>query len=121
MKNKRSAYTIFQKFSAIIMVLLWIAISSSLFVSFQKMVQKGKQTNCSIPITGTEEESSNPFGNNTEEKTPKSSNSFSEDFLHNQNLTEPLFVLSLRYFIIKNAGTYIAFHGEHLVPPPDIV
>ncbi len=71
------------------------------------------------PSTDNEEETANPFGNTTEEKAP-SSTSFSEEYLHDHHTTDYFFSTVLQYHKCENAGTYIAFHGELLVPPPNV-
>lgn len=72
-------------------------------------------------LNGNEEETSNPFGNNTEEKAPNSGNSFSEEYLHIQHINHPYFSKTSQYHKFENADIYIAFHGELLVPPPNFL
>lgn len=124
MKRTGKIYSIANKVSATFMILalLWLTISSPFIFSCQENIaQKNKKANCQSPLSGSEEETANPFGNNTEEKVPNSSNSFSEEYLHDHHLTEYFSTILLQYYIIKNAGTYHAYHGELLVPPPNIV
>lgn len=73
------------------------------------------------PVSGNEDENTNPFGNNTEEKAPtSSSSSFSEEYLHDHNKSDFLTSITSQYRKCENAGTYVAFHGELLVPPPNV-
>ena len=70
------------------------------------------------PFAATEEETSKSVDTTTEEKTP-GSNPFAEEYLHNHHIEESFSSSISRYHKLENAGTYIAFHGELLVPPPD--
>ncbi len=65
-----------------------------------------------------EEESANPFGNNTEEKNPGSS-SFSEEFLHQPTDDNSFSSVSISFCNGEHTKLYVAFHGELLVPPPN--
>lgn len=71
-----------------------------------------------MPLGG-EEEPTNPFGNTTEEKAPGGSSSLSEEYLHDHHHTDRVALLISVDHSLQNAGTYIAFHGELLVPPPN--
>jgi hypothetical protein len=115
MKRSRITYSIIQKASTIFMMaaLVWLTISLPLVYAGQQEIARQQQTdNTSSPFTGNEEESANPFGNgnSTEEKVP-GSNSLSEDGLS---------TLARQYRSCENARDYIAFHGELLVPPPNV-
>ncbi len=121
MKNKSKIYSVFQQASAIFMILalLWLTVSTPfVFASQQKAANQGKMENAQSPVTGNEEESSNPFSSTTEEKNP-SSTTFSEEYLHDQHIADHLFLIAKQYHNCGNAGTYIAYHGELLVPPPN--
>ena len=123
MKRNKETYTTAKKVSAVFMMLalLWLTISIPfVFSSQQKIAQQDKMADCSSPLTGNDEGSTNPFGNNTEEKVPGSSNSFSEEYIHDHHFTDFFSAILLQYYISKNADTYHAYHGEQLVPPPDI-
>lgn len=122
MKRNRKTYSIIQKLSAVFMILalLWLTISAPfVFASQQELAKQEKNSKACSPLAGNEEESTNPFGNTTEEKAPSGSSSFSEEFLHDHHLTDHFFSIALQYHKCDNAGTYIAFHGELLVPPPN--
>lgn len=74
--------------------------------------------NIPIPLTENEEEA-NPLGNTTEEKAPNSLSSFSEEYLHDNHRSEYFFLIASQFHKCENANTYVAFHGELLVPPPN--
>lgn len=121
MKRSRKIYSFSQLVSAVIMILalMWLTVSTPFVIASQQDVaKKHKMEKTSNPLAGTEEETTKTPGNNTEEKTP-GSNSFSEEFLHDNHKTDYFFSISMQYKKCDNAGTYIAFHGELLVPPPN--
>ena len=105
-----------------IIALAWLTISAPFVFKNQKQLAKTSQINSSqSPLTGSEEENSNPLGNNTtEEKVPKSLTNFSEEYLHDHYRSDRLFSLALQYHKHEDAGIYIAYHGEPLVPPPNV-
>ena len=110
-------YTFINKLAAICMMLmlLWLTISAPfVFAAQQELAKQEIKTSPSA-----DEESSNPYGNNTEEKAP-SSTSFSEEFLHDTDKGDLFSLLIMRTHIIQNSDTYHAYHGELLVPPPNL-
>lgn len=122
MRKNRKAYNVVQKISTIFMMvaLLWLTISLPFVFVGQQEISKQNQTNhISTPLTANEEESSNPFGNSTEEKASGNS-SVSEEYLHTQDKEDGFLVKAKQYGFLKNASTYIAYHGELLVPPPNL-
>jgi hypothetical protein len=123
MRKNKKTYTCFQSGSAVFMILalLWLTVSAPFaFASQQELAKQNKIAKASAPLTGNEEDAANPFGNNTEEKAPGSSNSLSEEYLHDHHIADHYFSIVLRYHKGENTDTYIAFHGELLVPPPDV-
>jgi len=124
MSGKQKTYNFFQKGSAIFMIvaLLWLTVSTPfVFASQQELAKQDKMAaDTQSPLAGNEEEASNPFSNTTEEKAP-SSTTVSEEFLHDNNHSEHFFSLVSQYHKCENADTYHAYHGELLVPPPNIV
>ena len=118
MKKKHKIYGLLQLSSAILMIILlcWLTISMPfVYASQQEQAKHGKVTHaCS------EEETSNPFGNNAEEKTAGGI-SFSEEYLHLYHATSHSYQEISQYYKLENADTYIAFHGELLVPPPNVI
>lgn len=114
-------YSVFQLVSAVVMILalVWLTVSSPfVYAAQQELAKQQKMEKAASPLTGSEEESSNPFGNNTEEKAP-GNNSLSEEYIHNNHKIYFLFSIATQYHKCENADTYIAFHGELLVPPPN--
>lgn len=122
MKKQRRTYSVLQGASAIFMIaaLLWLTISAPFVVACQQeLAKQDKASSTGSPLTGNEEEAANPFGNTTEEKAPGNGSSFSEEFLHDHHIADHFFSIASQYHKLENAGTYIAFHGELLVPPPN--
>jgi hypothetical protein len=123
MTKNRKIYTIFQLASAAFMILalLWLTISAPFVFTYQeKLGEQGKMATSEVPSGNNEEEAANPFGNSTEEKAPTTSSSLSEEYLHDHHQTDHFFSIASQYHTLQNAGTYIAFHGELLVPPPNV-
>lgn len=121
MKKSRKIAQVFQSISAICMVLalLWLTISLPFVNAYQQEIAKQTHKSVEKNSAANEEESSNPFGNNTEEKAPGGMNSLSEEYLHDHDHDDLFFSSTLEFHKCENIGTYIAFHGELLVPPPN--
>jgi hypothetical protein len=122
MKIKRKIFTPFQLLSAVfmIMALLWLTVSLPfVYDNQQKQSERDKIENASCWAENNED-SSNPFGNTTEEKNPNSSNSLSEEFLHDHYSHDHFFSIASQSYKRINVDTYIAYHGELDVPPPDV-
>ncbi len=121
MKNK--IYTTLQLGSAVLMILalLWLTVSAPFVQASQQALAEHVATSfdTALPLSDNEDENSNPFGNNTEEKAPTSNTSFSEEYLHDSHKSDYLLSIISLYHKCENAGTYVAFHGELLVPPPN--
>jgi hypothetical protein len=123
MKKKNKIYNVWQLSTAILMILLlcWLTISTPfVYASQQDQAKQGKINHDCTTNAGNEEETSNPFGNNTEEKAPNST-SLSEEFLHSHHATSHFSIEIFQYHKSENADAYTAFHGELLVPPPNEV
>jgi hypothetical protein len=121
MKNIPQPYSFFQRISAIMMIvaLAWLTISAPfVFEQQQKMAKQNHSACADLPISGTEEEA-NPFSSATEEKAPKTLNTFSEEYLHNHHPSEYFLSIASQFQKCENAGIYVAYHGELLVPPPN--
>jgi len=121
MKNALEPYSFFQRVSAIMMIvaLSWLTISAPFVFEQQQNIAKENSSSCTnFPMAGNEEEA-NPFSSSTEEKAPKSLNTFSEEYLHDHHYSEYLFSISSKFHKCEDAGTYVAYHGELLVPPPN--
>lgn len=122
MRKKGHIYNRFHLVSAILMTLalFWLTVSTPYVFKYQQeMAKLGNVANVENTLPANEEEPPNPFGNSTEEKAPNGANSFSEEYLHDNHRSEYLFAITSQYHKGENAGTYIAFHGELLVPPPN--
>ena len=102
------------------MALLWLSVSAPFIYGNQKDAHNSKCCSTQSPFAGAGDENNNPGGNNTEEKTPKSVNNFSEEYLHDDHGSDRLSVVNLQYFKNQDAGIYFAYHGEPLVPPPNL-
>jgi hypothetical protein len=124
MKRSRKTYSIFKKTHTIFMMaaLLWLTISLPFVYTGQQEIAKQQQSeNNNFPLAGNEEESANPFGNgNTTEEKASGNNSFSEEYLHDHHKEDGLLAAARQYRSCENARDYIAFHGELLVPPPNM-
>jgi hypothetical protein len=125
-KRNKKTYSFFNVLSAAMMIatLLWLTISTPFVFAAQQEINKNKKDKgtiaAQVPVAENEEEAANPFGNTTEEKTSGGTN-LTEEFLHDHQTAEHLFSATRHYPQSNNAGTYIAFHGELLVPPPNII
>lgn len=115
-------YSFLHRVSAICMMLalLWLTISAPFVFSAKQEIAQHHTTCHGVP-GATDEDSTNPFGNNTEEKAPTSGNSFSEEYLHDHSKTDAFYLIISRCHNCENSDTYNAFHGELLVPPPNLV
>ena len=121
MKRRRKIFTVSQLVSAVVMILalVWLTVSSPfVYAAQQELAKQQKMEKSAPPLTGSEEESSNPFGNSTEEKAPGNS-SLSEEYIHSNQKIHFFFSIATQYHKCENADTYIAYHGELLVPPPN--
>lgn len=120
MNKKKQAYNLLHKSSAVFMILalFWLTISMAFLpVPKESIVKEDKVENTPVSDTGNEEESSTN-NSNTEEKVP-AGNSFSEEYLHTTHQTHYFFYIIYTFYKCENSGTYIAFHSELLVPPPN--
>lgn len=118
MKKNRKTYTIFQKVSSIFLMvtLFWLTISTPFVIACQQeLAKQQKVLKASNPMSETADDSAN---NNIEEKVPSSTN-LTEEFLHHHHTEHSFFVKTSLYHKLENSDTYIAFHGELHVPPPN--
>jgi hypothetical protein len=123
MKRSRKIYSVFQLFSAVVMILalVWLTVSAPfVYAAQQELAKQQKMEKASSPLAGCEEESSNPLGKSTEEKAPGNT-SLSEEYIHNNHRIYLFFSIATQYHNCENADAYIAFHGELLVPPPNVL
>ena len=122
MKTKGRTYNFLHLVSAVLMILalLWLTISAPfVYAGQQEIAKQNKTEKPATPLTCSDEDGTNPFGNNTEEKAPTNGSSFSEEYLHDHHKDDYFFSIISRYHKSENAGTYVAYHGELLVPPPN--
>lgn len=121
MNKPRRTYSVFQKISSVLMflALCWLTVSLPfVFEIQQKLAKESTAASAQVPMNVIEEEIAPP-GNAAEEKAPGSANSFSEEYMHDSNRSVYSFSLASQFHKCGNAGTYIAFHGELLSPPPE--
>ena len=121
MNTLSQPYNLLHRVSAVMMIvaLCWLTISAPfVFEHQQKIAKQNCEAPADIPLAGTEEEA-NPFSGSTEEKAPKSLNTFSEEYLHNHHASEYFLSIASQFHKGENAGIYVAYHGELLVPPPN--
>ncbi|MFT3681515.1 MAG: hypothetical protein QM791_14690 [Ferruginibacter sp.] len=123
MKKKRLAYNLFQKITAVflILTLAWLTVSTGFICASQKEIAKhqGKAASSDIPGTDGQEEESKPLPGSAEEKNPAPGSSLSEEFLHETHVNEHFFSIVQQHYTHENADAYIAFHGELHAPPPN--
>lgn len=121
MKGTGNKYRLAQKISAgfMILALLWLTISTPFVFRSQQEKAKAEKAGFACSPVDSEEESTNPFSNTTEEKAPDNGTTFSEEYLHDHHTADELFFIASQFHKCENAGTYIAYHGELLVPPPN--
>jgi hypothetical protein len=120
MKKIITTYTIFQKVSSIFLMLtlLWLTISTPFIIDCQQeLAKQQKASSIELPVNNGDDEADSG-SNNIEEKVPPGSN-LSEEFLHEHHSVHHLFSEISLYHKLENSDTYIAFHGELLVPPPN--
>jgi hypothetical protein len=121
MKRSIRKYGFLQLLSAAILItaLAWFTVSSPfVYAGQQELARQHKMEKSAYPLTAGEEETTNSPGNNAEEKT-SGNNTLSEEFIHEHHIATPFQGKVSLYHKSKNANTYIAFHGELLVPPPN--
>ena len=123
MNHRKAIFKLENKVAATFMViaLLWLTVSIP-FVNAAQQQQKAYASN----ILADEEtpcddsNTTNPFGNTTEEKAESGSGTLSE-YLHNiHELVHPA-GLSHQHNASHDADVYVAFHGEMLCPPPNFI
>ncbi len=105
-----------------ILALVWLTVSLPFVFSAQQQMHKIQNTANSSPSLpqGTEEDNSNPLNNTTEEKAPTVT-SVSEEYLHNTHHENDYYRVIMRFYKSEDADTYLAYHGELHVPPPNAV
>lgn len=100
--------------TGMMLALTWLTISTPFVYTAQQQTARQQAMN-----VGDEEDTSNPFANTTEEKTPDGFNTLSE-YLHEYKVIIHPEVIAINHFPAHFADLYIAFHGELLSPPPEV-
>lgn len=120
MKKRSNIYGVCSKVSAVFMIvaLVWLTVSAPFVSTAQQKFAKVYQMDNSSSVPAEDSETSGPFGNNTEEKAP-SGPSLSEEYLHNCPGHPHFISEELKHFSTVHPDTYLAYHGELDVPPPD--
>lgn len=123
MNKNRKTYNFYQKGSAVFMIftLLWLTISTPFVIAAQhELAKMDKASSAKACSQESGEETDNPLGNTTEEKTPGAGSSFSEEYLHEHHDSHYFITILSLYNKCDDADTYHAYHGELLVPPPNL-
>lgn len=126
MNKRKKTYTVFQKTTAVFLMLtlLWLTVSTPFVaIARQELAKQQKNLAASHTAKATNCEDCNDkdggsSNNNIEEKVPGSTN-LSEEFLHDHHITHHFFTVVSLYHKLESVDSYIAFHGELLVPPPN--
>ncbi len=119
MKKGPKPYNACQRISAVFMVLALVWLTLSLPIIYQSQQNQTSYQTLSSEIPVNTEDDSNPLTNTNEEKNSNSNISLSEEYLHDQHSCDHYFFIDLQTHRGENADTYIAYHGELDVPPPD--
>ena len=122
MKGNKKPYHFTQQLSAVFLMLalLWLTISLPFVLEGQQQLSKYQKALADHSShSGNEEETTNLFGNTTEEKAPSSNISVSEEYLHDHHVADHFLSVGSRRYKCENSGIYNAFHGEVHVPPPN--
>lgn len=125
MNKTKQSYSIFQKVTAVLLILtlVWLTGSTPFVMAAQQdLAKQQKGISIDIPVnddcsdeSGTDTGSD---GNNIEEKAPGGIN-IAEEFLHEHDAENQFTSSCSSSYPIENSDTYIAFHGELHAPPPN--
>jgi hypothetical protein len=125
MNKRKKKNTLFQKATSVFLMLtlLWLTVSTPFVITAQQELTKQQKVLSLVTTTQTDCEDctdEDSSGSNTiEEKVPGGIN-LAEEFLHDHHITHHFFTVISLYHKAENADSYIAFHGELLVPPPNV-
>ncbi len=119
MRDIKNKYTVRQYFATILMLfaLVWLTVSLP-YVYETKLKIASIEQGSKLEVQKT---AANPFANTTEENTCGGINTLTEEYIHHSSFDSSCPVsggvqlLALHY----HEGTYTAFHGELLCPPPN--
>lgn len=121
MQGKKKTYNSFKQVISVFLMLTLVWLTISIPYVYNSKLQLADE-NFSVATANShssDEESHNPFGNTTEEKGPNNG-SLSEEYLHDHHGAESFFTYTSSIYNCVDSGTYHAFHGELLVPPPNM-
>jgi len=106
-----------------IMLLLWLTVSLPFVYAAQQRIASAERHAAPVaqPDEDSEDQSCNPFGNNTEEKAPSSVNTVNEEYLHHSDELFHAAELFLSHHHVHSVDEYISYHGEMLCPPPNFL
>ena len=124
MKKNKTKYNLKAKLAAIfmIMTLVWLTISIPFVYAAQQQQSTYAKVNAhSNDLPDSEDSSSNPFGNTTEEKAESGSSSSLSEYLHDMEELTNLAGLQHKHDASHDVSVYVAFHGEMLCPPPNFI
>lgn len=103
------------------MALLWLTVCTPfVYESQQRFAKQMLLGDVTSDMGANEEDSTNPLSNTNEEKKPSGGNSFSEEYLHHHHSEDFFLSFFSQFHKSENARVYNAFHGELLVPPPNV-
>lgn len=122
MKKHKPYHNFFRKVSAVSMIaaLIWLTVSIPFVFRYQQEVKKAQQLSEKNNPSSNNNEDNNPFANTTEEKT-SSVNTLSEEYLHQHDEHKFYDNAIITRFNRAAESLYLAFHGELLSPPPDML
>jgi hypothetical protein len=120
LNRKSRTYNFQQSISSIfmIMALVWLTVSAPFVYAARQKALAEKSMKCE---RSSDDKTSNPLGNNTEEKAPSGTSSFSEEYLHHSDELFHAAEIFLSYHAPHDVAEYRAFHGELLCPPPNLI
>ena len=123
MRKHNKSYSLFQKTTSIFLMLtlFWLTVSTPFVIAAQQEIAKHEKAKAAVTTsTGCDDENTEDSSNsNVEEKVPGATN-LTEEFLHEHHTAHYFFTVISLYHKLENADTYTAFHGELLVPPPNV-
>lgn len=100
-------------------MLFWLTVSTPFVIKAQQELAEQQKAEAVQLPQGCDDENQDGSNNNIEEKVPSTTN-LSEEFLHEHHTIHYFSTVISLYHKLENADTYTAFHGELLVPPPNV-
>ncbi|HOZ78954.1 MAG TPA: hypothetical protein PLY34_13250 [Ferruginibacter sp.] len=99
------------------LTLCWLTVSAPFVAMSQQEIAKQQKVVCD-PSGCEDEANDSNAGGNVEEKVPGGTN-LAEEYLHHPHAEHHYISVVSLYHKLENSDSYIAFHGELLVPPPN--